>query len=328
MDSSGNLYGTTNGGGASRDGAVFEVVKGSGTITTLASFNGTNGLFPIVSGVIMDSSGNLYGTTSQGGAFGDGTVFEVVKGSGTITTLASFNGTNGDSPHGGVIMDSSGNLYGTTSQGGAFGNGTVFEVPKGSSTITTLATFNGSNGAGPVAPLIMDSSGNLYGTAGVGGAFGDGTVFEVPKGSSTITTLATFNGSNGAGPEAPLFMDSSGNLYGTTKGGGASGHGTIFELIGAVPQPPPPVPTPGPVQTPAPVPTPPSLNVPPLLSMLDSFLGGIETVNANGTETVTDSFDGIPLIVSTYDSSGDLISVTLFGMDITFLFEFTVVPMT
>ena len=94
-------------------GTVFELAKGSGTITTLASFNGTDGANPY-GGLIMDSSGNLYGTAADGGASGDGTVFELAKGSGTITTLASFNGTNGANPYGGLIMDSSGNLYGTT----------------------------------------------------------------------------------------------------------------------------------------------------------------------------------------------------------------------
>jgi len=127
MDSSGNLYGTADLGGASGYGAVFELAQGSGTITTLASFNGTNGEYPLA-GLIMDSSGNLYGTTVYGGASSDGTVFELAHGSGTITTLASFNGTDGANPYAGLIMDSSGNLDGTTNAGGAGGLGTVFEL--------------------------------------------------------------------------------------------------------------------------------------------------------------------------------------------------------
>ena len=125
-------------------------------------------------------------------------------------------------------MDSSGNLYGTTEIGGADNDGTVFEVAKGSSTITTLATFSGSTGTEPAGGfLLLDSSGNLYGTTGVilngstGETGNDGTVFELAKGSRTITTLASFNGTNGAGPESALVMDSSGNLYGTTAEGGA-----------------------------------------------------------------------------------------------------------
>ncbi len=192
MDSSGNLYGTACTGGAYDYGAVFELADGSGTITPLASFNGTDGARPD-GALIMDSSGNLYGTTTYGGASSDGTVFELAKGSGTITTLASFNGTDGANPYATLVMDSSGNLYGTTAGGGASNDGTVFELASGSGTITTLASFNGTNGANPLAGLIMDSSGNLYGTTESGGASSDGTVFELAKGSSTITTLASFN---------------------------------------------------------------------------------------------------------------------------------------
>ncbi len=229
MDSSGNLYGTTEAAGPYGYGTVFELPKGGGTVTTLASFNGTNGANPY-SGVIMDSSGNLYGTTEQGGACEDGTVFELPKGSGTVTALASFNGTNGQDPYDGVIMDSSGNLYGTTYFGGTSDDGTVFELPQGSATITALASFDGTHGANPFAGVIMDSSGNLYGTTYFGGTSDDGTVFELPRGSATITALASFNGTNGADPYAGVVMDSSGNLYGTTESGGASNDGTVFEV--------------------------------------------------------------------------------------------------
>jgi uncharacterized repeat protein (TIGR03803 family) len=99
MDTSGNLYGTTNSGGASgKDGTVFELAHGSGTISTLASFNGANGADPLYGGVIIDASGNLYGTTAVGGASADGTIFELAHGGGTLTTQASFNGTNGYQP--------------------------------------------------------------------------------------------------------------------------------------------------------------------------------------------------------------------------------------
>jgi uncharacterized repeat protein (TIGR03803 family) len=229
MDSSGNLYGTANtGGGAAANGTVFELAQGSGTITTLASFNGTDGSSPYGTPV-MDSSGNLYGTTAAGGASNDGTVYELAKSSGTITTLASFNGTNGSNSQGGLIMDKSGNLYGTTGGGGASGDGTVFELAKGSGTITTLGSLTGSNGNGTTAGLIADSSGNLYGTASAGGSQDDGTVFELAKGASKITALASFNANNGATPLGPLTMDSSGNLYGTAYQGGENS-GTVFEL--------------------------------------------------------------------------------------------------
>jgi uncharacterized repeat protein (TIGR03803 family) len=232
MDS-GNLYGTTYRGGASDAGTVFELAQGSDTITTLASFNVSNGARPRA-GVIMDSSGNLYGTTAQGGAtWEDSTVFELAQGSGTITTLASFNGTNGLRPSAGLIMDSRGNLYGTAYRGGAANEGTVFELARGSSTITTLASFfAGVYGKYPRGGLVMDRSGNLYGTTAYGGPLNNGTVFELAPGGGTITALASFSGSDGAGPLAGLIMDSSGNLYGTTAYGGASRDGTVFELPG------------------------------------------------------------------------------------------------
>jgi uncharacterized repeat protein (TIGR03803 family) len=236
LDSSGNLYGTTEAGGASTDGTVFELAKGSGTITTLASFNGTNGSFPYP-GLLMDSRGNLYGTTFSGGASNDGTVFELTKGSGTITTLASFSGKNGSNPEAPLIMDGSGNLYGTTEAGGASNAGTVFELAHGASKITTRASFNGKNGSNPVTGLVMNGSGNLYGTTGDGGAFGDGTVFELAKGATKITTLASFNGTNGANPYGGLLLDGSGDLFGTTNSGGPGGEGTVFELPAAAAAP-------------------------------------------------------------------------------------------
>jgi uncharacterized repeat protein (TIGR03803 family) len=229
LDPSGNLYGTTQLGGANGDGTVFELAHGSGTITTLASFNGANGFGPLAD-LIMDASGNLYGTTSYGGTAHEGTVFKLAKGSGTIITLASFDNTNGANPAAGLILDPSGNLYGTTFNGGASLDGTVFELAHGSSTITTLASFNGTNGNGPSGALSRDMSGNFYGTTRFGGANDDGTVFELAHGSHTITTLASFNFANGQEPDGGVISDGNGNLFGTTRFGGAYSSGTVFEL--------------------------------------------------------------------------------------------------
>ena len=150
-------------------------------------------------------------------------MFELAAGSTTITTLASFNGTGatGRTPRRAWSWTAAAISTAQPSGGGANGDGTVFEMKAGSNTITTLASFNGTNGAGPTSGLIMDSSGNLYGTTTSGGANGDGTVFEMAAGSNTITTLASFDGTNGAAPESALIMDGSGNLYGTNQNGGA-----------------------------------------------------------------------------------------------------------
>ncbi len=266
MDSAGNLYGTTYQGGFNGYGTVFELVKSSGTYIeqVLYRFTGSDGdgVWP-VAGLVMDSAGNLYGTTYYGGSVGWGTVFELVKSPGTYTeqVLYSFTDSGGDgaSPQAGLVMDSAGNLYGTTMEGGLspnpncsdpYGCGTVFElspISSGTYTEQVLYRFTGSDGDGtsPWAGLTMDSAGNLYGTTMEGGLspnpncsdpHGCGTVFELSPTSSgtyTETVLYSFRGSggDGAGPRADLVMDSAGNLYGTTTGGGSNEYGTVFELV-------------------------------------------------------------------------------------------------
>jgi uncharacterized repeat protein (TIGR03803 family) len=233
LDPSGDIFGATADGGdlslnsGYGDGTIFEIANTDGVITTLAQFNGADGLEP--NSAILDSSGDLFGTTAGNGAGIDGTVFEVAKGTGIITTLGSFNGTNGSNPEGGVVLDSAGNLFGTTAYGGANDDGSVFEIALGSGTISTLASFDGANGDGPEGGVVLDSSGNLLGTTYKGGLNNDGTAFEVAQGSGLITIMASFNDANGYGPLCAV-LDSSGNLFGTTQYGGASGVGTAFEI--------------------------------------------------------------------------------------------------
>ncbi|HEY2588598.1 MAG TPA: choice-of-anchor tandem repeat GloVer-containing protein, partial [Tepidisphaeraceae bacterium] len=227
----GDLFGTTSLGGANNDGTVFEIAKGTNTITTLASFNGTDGLEPWAA-VILDPSGNLYGTASGGGDANEGTAFEIAQGSSAITTLVSFNETIGGlDPLAAVMADSSGNLYGTTYSGGTGGNGTVFVIAKGSNSCSLLASFDGTNAADPYGGVALDASGNLYGTTYAGGINGLGTLFEVAEGSNAVTTLVSFDGANGSYPESAPTLDGTGNLYGTTAGGGSYGYGTVYELV-------------------------------------------------------------------------------------------------
>jgi uncharacterized repeat protein (TIGR03803 family) len=191
-DSAGDLFGTTNEGGTYNKGTVFEVVKtGTGyasTPTTLVTFDVANGANPNSAGVISDAAGDLFGTTSSGGANNKGTVFEIVKtGTGyasTPDTLVNFDGAHGANPAGGLTADAAGDLFGTTQFGGTNNTGTVFEIVKTgagyASTPTLLATFSGANGAYPVAGLTADAFGNLFGTTGSGGTNPtDGTVFEL-----------------------------------------------------------------------------------------------------------------------------------------------------
>ncbi|HEY2586373.1 MAG TPA: choice-of-anchor tandem repeat GloVer-containing protein, partial [Tepidisphaeraceae bacterium] len=200
------------------------------TLNQLGSFGiNATGVDP-ASTLVADSAGNLYGTASAGGPYGQGTIFEIAHGSNAITTLASFNGTNGSTPWGTLAIDPSGNLYGATTVGGPYpnSNGTVFELAQGSNVVTTLAAFNGAYKLAPFGGVTLDSSGNLFWTA-QGGNNGDGAVFELAKGSP-FPTMVDFIGANGAYPYAGITCDASGNVYGTTTGGGAYGYGTVFEI--------------------------------------------------------------------------------------------------
>ena len=241
----GQLFGTTETGGAGGYGTVFEL-SGTGhkTATTLASFDLTNGASP-ESALVADRAGNLYGTTTNGGAERSGTVFELSgPGHSTLPTLATFNGTNGVSPRGGLSIDAAGNLFGTTEGGGPGLGGTIFELAApGHTTLTTLATFglDDPHGAAPVAPLLIDAAGNLFGTTTGGGVDSGssmlGTVFKLSADHKTLTTLYSFTGQlDGAIPNTGLTADLSGNLYGTTASGGAggdlNGDGTVFKLSG------------------------------------------------------------------------------------------------
>ncbi len=262
FDSHGNLYGNTNEGGAhGAAGAVFELSPAGGgtwTESVLYSFCGasgcTDGESP-VAGLIFDSAGNLYGTTSGGGAHGGGEVFELSPAGGgrwTFNLLYSFcsasNCTDGESPVAGVIFDSSQtNLYGTAPGGGANAYGVAFELsPAGGGTWTESVLQNFcpapcSNGSYPQGGLIFDSRGNLFGTTYDGGSNDQGVVFELsPSGGGhwTETEIHTFTGvPDGAFPSSSLIFDSQGNLYGTA-GAGAHGAGAVYEL-----SPPPLIPT-------------------------------------------------------------------------------------
>ncbi len=243
LDKEGNLYGTTQMGGAFGYygyGTVFKVTP-SGTETILHSFaqDGVDGGQPFA-GVVFDKEGNLYGTTYTGGDYSDGTVFELTP-SGTETILHSFgfNSSDGYYPAASLVLDGKGNLYGTTTYGGSNGCneegcGTVFEVtPSGTETI--LHNFDASgDGAYANGNLIRGKKGILYGTTNVGGAYGYGTVFALARvrGKWVETILYSFgnNGTDGNEPASGLVFDKEGNLYGTTVGGGNYGFGTVFEL--------------------------------------------------------------------------------------------------
>jgi uncharacterized repeat protein (TIGR03803 family) len=261
FDSLGNLYGTTAGCSQVNCGTVFELSPTQGgkwTETILHSFNGQDGSVPLYSALIFDAAGNLYGTTIYGGSSGTrcdghgcGTVFELSFSNGTWseTVLYNFcsaqNCADGAFPAASLVFDANGNLYGTTSDGGARacdrgGCGTVFELinNKGTWTESVLVRFDGKTGGVPFSSLIFDASGNLYGTTVKGGGRPPrGLVFELSPshGTWTETVLHEFKKhKNGQFPYAGVLFDATGNLYGITSDGGVSSyfdHGVAFKLV-------------------------------------------------------------------------------------------------
>ena len=222
----GNLYGTTYDGGANRVGTIFRVDPDNGVLTTLVSFDGSNGRQPSA-GLISD--GSLYGTTSNGGANNYGTLFKLDLATGALTTLTSFDGANGRYPNTGLIADADGNLYGTAG-GGAYSFGIVFKLNPITRNLTTLASFDSANGRFPNGDLVADVDGNLYGTAYAGGASNNGTVFKLDPATGALTALTSFNRSNGYYPGGGLLADADGNLCGTTTYGGTNDYGTLFKI--------------------------------------------------------------------------------------------------
>jgi uncharacterized repeat protein (TIGR03803 family) len=250
MDKDGNLYGTTPyGGDADAYGTVYQLTPGSGgwEESVLYGFTGNSGDgdgYAPYAGVILDANGNLYGTTEVGGyqcgSSSYGTVYELAPESGgqwRETILFRFNGKNGQFPGDGALyMDRHGALYGTTENGGSYG-GVVFKLtPKGNGhwKETTIYDFQGgANGWLPGAGVVMDKSGNLYGTTD-GGGVGCGVIYRLApelKGKWRYTVLHTFGvGSDGCAPAGNLVLDKKGNLYGGTVLGGTTGNGVIFEI--------------------------------------------------------------------------------------------------
>ena len=233
IDGSGNVFGTTYLGGTSGYGTVWEY-SNIGSFGTLHSFAGgtADGQYPQYCGVTVDSSGNLYGTATYGGANNSGVIWEYAGGS--YTVLQSFNATTteGGYPYAGVTLDAIGNLYGTTYSGGSQSYGTIWKLVPGGG-ITTLHSFLGypTDGGRPESGVTFDKAGNLYGTTLFGGSAGGGTVWTIPAGGS-YSMIHNFAGgpNDGQTPYSGVTLDSSGNMYGTTFGGGANNGGTVWKI--------------------------------------------------------------------------------------------------
>jgi len=248
-DQAGNLYGTTLTGGIQALGSVFELSPASGgkwTYQEIFTFSyggeyAQYGAYPY-GALTIDATGNLYGTTFEGGVYGDGTVFELTNTSRGWKESLLYNftgGDNGGAPLAGVIFDSQGNLYGTTLNGGQDEVGTVFQLaPKRRGWVhQVLYSFSGGHDGGSpyYGSLVLDAAGNLFGTTKNGGDAQLGTVFKLARNSRSHkwkeTVLHSFTGApDGVNPLFGLVIDPAGNLYGTTPTGGTDNFGAVFEI--------------------------------------------------------------------------------------------------
>jgi len=231
-DVEGDLYGTTEEGGAYGYGVVFKLHQ-TGKETVLYSFTGgVDGATPTAR-IVRDPDGNLFGTTLYGGTYGDGTVFKLDT-RGKETVLHSFAGrADGAGPVGGLIRDANGTLYGTTFGGNGSDYGTVFKLSVIGEETVLYRFAGGTHGEHPQGGVVRDARGNLYGTTFSGGAFGFGAVFRVTRRGKETVLYSFAGGTDGAAPIGGLVRDRASNLYGTTTGGGTSGLGTVFKVDGA-----------------------------------------------------------------------------------------------
>ncbi len=233
VDKAGNLYGATLGGGANGLGVVYKLAP-DGTETLVHTFQGIccgiDGSFPY-GNLVFDTLGNIYGATNAGGSAADlGSVFEI-RADGTETVLHGFaGGADGSYPRGGLAIDDSGSLYGTTVTGGASDVGTVYRITSTGAESVLHAFANCScDGQYPHSTLVLDRQGNAYGAATAGGSGFAGALFVVTA-TAHETLVHSFDTSGGAAPVSGLIKDRKGNLYGTTAEGGANNMGTVFEL--------------------------------------------------------------------------------------------------
>jgi uncharacterized repeat protein (TIGR03803 family) len=252
-DAKGNLYGTTYYGGTNNVGSVFELTLSGGLWTEqlLYSFAGgtSDGAYPQYSPLVFDKTGHLYGTTSNGGsACNCGIVFELTKSGSTWkeTVLHAFLGSaqkDGYVPQAGLSFDTAGNLYGTTEYGGLNNSGTVFQLQptKSSWKYKTIHQFNSTNGGlyYPIGGITQGPNGYYYGTTYYGGfAYNAGAVYRLFQARGVWVAQAVFfflEGGDGTNPDSSLTMDSKGNMYGTTYGGGVTencsqGCGSVYKL--------------------------------------------------------------------------------------------------
>jgi uncharacterized repeat protein (TIGR03803 family) len=225
LGSDGNLYGGFY-TGANGGGAVYSIHTDGSGLTILYAPTGNDG-YGVFGQLVQAPSGLLYGTTLFDGQSGQGVVFSYDISTSTYSVVHAFDLADGSAPASGLVADAAGNLYGTTTAGGANGLGTVYSIAAGTNAFSVLASLSNSTGGSPYSPLAIGADGLLYGTATIGGAFGKGTIFRLATTGGTVSDLHDFAGSDGAFPFSGLTLGKGGVLYGTTDDGGNS-YGVVF----------------------------------------------------------------------------------------------------
>ncbi len=227
------FFGTTVRGGASDRGVLFHLKQGQVgfDFTVLHNFDGAGGAFPLGS-VLLAADGFLYGTTSGGGANALGTIYRVETSGNNFQVVHDFVADDGISPVSELIQASDGNLYGTAMSGGKKSRGTVFGFDPKTLKFSVIHDFKGGDGMLPTSAVLEGSDGFLYGTASLGGAHGQGTIFRLETSGKHFKVQHDFTGADGAQPTfSVLVEDAAGkHIYGTTSQGGANGGGVLFEL--------------------------------------------------------------------------------------------------
>lgn len=240
-DGSGLLWGTTHQGGTANIGTVFKVDPVSGTLSTVAEFTGfagaVQGAYPM-GAMVGDGAGFLWGTTSQGGANGAGTIFKINLSTGVLTTVAELENTDGADPESELVADGRGFLWSTARFNGSTFCGTVFKVRMATGELTKVVDFTGNSGAAPgtepLAGLVRDGAGLLWGTTSKGGSEDGGTLFKINPATGAFTSVLHFPGTYGSErgyfPDATLADDGAGKLLATTRRGGNQDTGTLFQV--------------------------------------------------------------------------------------------------
>lgn len=228
--SNGKYYGSTYTGGINNHGTLFEYDPTTNIYLKKFDFDRTpSGINPM-GALLQAADGMIYGTTSQGGIYDEGVLFQFDPVTGIYTKKLDFStAVTGGGPNGSLVQDTDGKIYGTTTFGGASGGGVIFQFDPITNVFTKKVDFNSTNGSSPNGSLLKFSDGMFYGTTNQGGANSLGIIFQYDPLNNILTTKHDFVNSTGSAPKSALMQASDGKLYSTTVNGGANNGGVIYQ---------------------------------------------------------------------------------------------------